>query len=156
MVLDALLITSISMCTVSDSNRFQDGNGMLDCWTRDSLVAWAARSRGTAGPPSVVRKWKCSAPRDSASSEALARGCSSSGAALWRTRPKRSPQIYTKSAQRLRRWSNIVWMLYKCFVFTGITFKTKQYRRPTTHMAYHKAYLWIWKGFNGIGLHHLF
>ena len=27
--------------------------------------------------------------------------------------------ICTKSAQRLRRWSNIVQMLYKCFVFTG-------------------------------------
>ena len=27
--------------------------------------------------------------------------------------------IYTTSAQRLRRWSNIVEMLYKCFVFTG-------------------------------------
>ena len=27
--------------------------------------------------------------------------------------------ICTASAQRLRRWSNIVQMLYKCFVFTG-------------------------------------
>ena len=27
--------------------------------------------------------------------------------------------IYTTSAQRLRRWSNFVWMLYKCFVFAG-------------------------------------
>ena len=27
--------------------------------------------------------------------------------------------ICTTSAQRLRRWSNIVQMLYKCFVFTG-------------------------------------
>ena len=26
----------------------------------------------------------------------------------------------TTSAQRLQRWSNIVQMLYKCFVFTGI------------------------------------
>ena len=28
--------------------------------------------------------------------------------------------ICTTSAQRLRRWSNIVQMLYKCFVFAGI------------------------------------
>ena len=28
--------------------------------------------------------------------------------------------IYTTSAQRLRRWSNIVYMLYRCFVFTGL------------------------------------
>ena len=28
--------------------------------------------------------------------------------------------ICTTSAQRLRRWSNIAQMLYKCFVFTGI------------------------------------
>ena len=28
--------------------------------------------------------------------------------------------IYTTTAQRLRRWSAIVWMLYKCFVFTVI------------------------------------
>ena len=27
--------------------------------------------------------------------------------------------IYTMSAQRLRRWSNIGYMLYKCFVFAG-------------------------------------
>ena len=27
--------------------------------------------------------------------------------------------ICTTSAQRLRRWSNIIQMLYKCFVFTG-------------------------------------
>ena len=27
--------------------------------------------------------------------------------------------MYTTSAQRLRRWSNIVYMLYKCFMFTG-------------------------------------
>ena len=27
--------------------------------------------------------------------------------------------ICTISAQRLRRWSNIVQMLYKCFVFAG-------------------------------------
>ena len=27
--------------------------------------------------------------------------------------------ICTTSAQRLRRWSNIVQMLYKCFVFAG-------------------------------------
>ena len=25
--------------------------------------------------------------------------------------------IYTRSDQRLRRWSDVVWMLYKCFVF---------------------------------------
>ena len=29
--------------------------------------------------------------------------------------------ICTTSAQRLRRWSNIVQMLYKWFVFTGVT-----------------------------------
>ena len=28
--------------------------------------------------------------------------------------------IYTTSAQRLRRWSNIVEMLYKCFVLAGV------------------------------------
>ena len=28
--------------------------------------------------------------------------------------------IYTTSAQRLRRWSNIVEMSYECFVFTGL------------------------------------
>ena len=28
--------------------------------------------------------------------------------------------ICTTSAQRLRRWSNIVKMLYKCCVFTGM------------------------------------
>ena len=28
--------------------------------------------------------------------------------------------ICTTSAQRLRRWSNIVQMVYKCFVFTGM------------------------------------
>ena len=28
--------------------------------------------------------------------------------------------IFTTSAQRLRRWSNIVEMLYKCFVFAGL------------------------------------
>ena len=27
--------------------------------------------------------------------------------------------IYTTSAQRLRRWSNVVYILYKCFVFVG-------------------------------------
>ena len=29
--------------------------------------------------------------------------------------------IYTTSAQRLRRWTSIVYMLYKCFLFAGIT-----------------------------------
>ena len=28
--------------------------------------------------------------------------------------------IYTTLAQRLRRWTNIVQMLYKCVVFTGV------------------------------------
>ena len=32
---------------------------------------------------------------------------------------KKSYNICTASAQRLRRWSNIVKMLYKCFVFAG-------------------------------------
>ena len=27
--------------------------------------------------------------------------------------------IYTTPAQRLQRWTNIVYILYKCFVFTG-------------------------------------
>ena len=36
--------------------------------------------------------------------------------------------ICTTSAQRLRRWSNIVQMLYKCFVFTGHP------PRPTTSL----------------------
>ena len=31
--------------------------------------------------------------------------------------------ICTTSAQRLRRWSNIVQMLYKCFVFAGLVRK---------------------------------
>ena len=34
--------------------------------------------------------------------------------------------IFTTSAQRLRRWSNIVQMLYKCFVLTGITLREFQ------------------------------
>ena len=29
--------------------------------------------------------------------------------------------IYTTPAKRFRRWSNIVWMSYKCFVFTGMS-----------------------------------
>ena len=32
--------------------------------------------------------------------------------------------ICTTSAQRLRRWANIVQMLYKCFVFAGIILVT--------------------------------
>ena len=27
--------------------------------------------------------------------------------------------IYTVLDQRRRRWANVVWILYKCFVFTG-------------------------------------
>ena len=33
---------------------------------------------------------------------------------------KHLSNICTMYAQRLRRWSNIVQMLYKCFVFTGL------------------------------------
>ena len=32
----------------------------------------------------------------------------------------RAYNIYTTSSQRLRRWSNIVQMLYECFVFAGV------------------------------------
>ena len=46
MVLDALLITSISLCTVSDSDRFQDGNGMLDCWTRRQSPGLSCEEQG--------------------------------------------------------------------------------------------------------------
>ena len=28
--------------------------------------------------------------------------------------------VYRTPAQQFRRWSNIVYMLYKCFVFTGM------------------------------------
>ena len=42
--------------------------------------------------------------------------------------------ICTTLAQRLRRWSNIVQMLYKCFVFAGIwlysTAPNKQMNKP--------------------------
>ena len=31
-------------------------------------------------------------------------------------------EICTSSAQRLRRWSNIVQMLYKCFVFAELAY----------------------------------
>ena len=47
----------------------------------------------------------------------------SSGDALYGRIPANTKHLYnicTASAQRLRRWSNIVQMLYKCFVFTGI------------------------------------
>ena len=40
-----------------------------------------------------------------------------------RSIPTSTKHLYnmcTMSAQRLRRWSNIVHMLYKCFVFAGI------------------------------------
>ena len=33
--------------------------------------------------------------------------------------------ICKTSAQRLRRWSNIVQMLYKCFVFAGMSLPSK-------------------------------
>ena len=39
-----------------------------------------------------------------------------------RTHPANTKHLYnicTTSAQRLRRWSNIIQMLYKCFVFAG-------------------------------------
>ena len=46
---------------------------------------------------------------------------------LWRKSMLRFPanmkhlyNIYTTSAQRLRRWPNIVYMLYKCFVIAGL------------------------------------
>ena len=32
---------------------------------------------------------------------------------------QQTQNICTTSAQRLRRWTNIVQMLYKCFVFPG-------------------------------------
>ena len=41
--------------------------------------------------------------------------------------------IYTTSAQRLRRWSNIVQIIYKCFVFAGGgTYATPQMRAEST------------------------
>ena len=44
------------------------------------------------------------------------------------TYPVNTKQLYnicTTSAQRLRRWSNIVQMLYKCLVFTGYMYGVK-------------------------------
>ena len=46
--------------------------------------------------------------------------------------------IYTTSAQRLRRWSNIVYMLYKCSVFTGSLCDQIRYSgcRPITDVIF--------------------
>ena len=38
--------------------------------------------------------------------------------------------IYTTSAQRLRRWSSIVQMLYKCFVFAGMRIRDDYHPQP--------------------------
>ena len=43
--------------------------------------------------------------------------------------------ICTTSAQRLRRWSNIVQMLYKCFVFTA--YDNVDGNRPTYSTTLH-------------------
>ena len=43
-----------------------------------------------------------------------------SWAATIPTNPKHLYNIYTTSAQRLRCWSNIAWILYKCFVLAGM------------------------------------
>ena len=52
--------------------------------------------------------------------------------------------ICTTSAQRLRRWSNIVQMLYKCFVFTGIEVnfqnnnsKSNDFKTWRIHLTFH-------------------
>ena len=40
--------------------------------------------------------------------------------------------IHTTSAQRLRRWSNLVQMLYKCFAFTGMArLRMARYKKKT-------------------------
>ena len=58
MILDALLITSISLCTVSDSDRFQDGNGMLDAatasWLELRLMTQRRRKRSPGAAPRQV------------------------------------------------------------------------------------------------------
>ena len=56
MVLDALLITSTSLCTVSDSDGFQDGNGMLDAETASWLELRGAGGRQVRPASSVDRK----------------------------------------------------------------------------------------------------
>ena len=35
--------------------------------------------------------------------------------------------IYTAAAQNLRRWSSIVYMLYKCFAFAGYSYHQVEY-----------------------------
>ena len=42
--------------------------------------------------------------------------------------------IFTASAQRLRRWSNIAQMLYKCIVLTGIASVVKVIYHPLYSM----------------------
>ena len=46
--------------------------------------------------------------------------------------------ICTTLSQRLRRWSNIVQMLYKCFVFAGIALRvTKRLNMPIPYTIRH-------------------
>ena len=61
--------------------------------------------------------------------------------------------ICTTSAQRLRRWSNIVQMLYKCFVFTGYTVMsailfddTKADITSTVHAGIRPSAFWALSG----------
>ena len=42
------------------------------------------------------------------------------GLCIFPANTKHFHTICTTSSQRLRRWSNIVQMLYKCFVFAGL------------------------------------
>ena len=51
---------------------------------------------------------------------------------------KRLHNICTTSAQRLRRWSNIVQMLYKCFVFTGLYITAHNYIDKVMEVAIKK------------------
>ena len=46
--------------------------------------------------------------------------CESLGKCIFPANTKHLYNIWTTPAQRLRRWSNFVQMLYKCFVFTGL------------------------------------
>ena len=44
--------------------------------------------------------------------------------------------ICTMLAQRLRRWANIVQMLYKCFVFAGVALSEELFLPHIIHMPH--------------------
>ena len=67
------------------------------------------------GEKNMIFLWISCTKRDSKSHDRQ-RYCQSS--ALYPANTKLLYNICTTSAQRLRRWSNIVQMFYKCFVFT--------------------------------------